>query len=221
MAHLVTALDAPMPQLIPMLNNLVQNCLWFKIDPAFLMNSEAVSVIHDLTGAQCKLFFDLKLYGTAESIARAADRAARLGAHIISVFHSVPMIQAAKGREMAVVACGPLSDKDYGITNPQMNRFAIYAADGLICPPLSGPLSRSFERWPDKLRIVPGIRPEGFGNDGHASTLTPALAAALGGTHIVIGRPIYEDNDPARMADSMKGAIKRGEAVLAKALNPE
>jgi orotidine-5'-phosphate decarboxylase len=56
-------------------------------------------------------------------------------------------------------------------------------------------------RLGNRLAIVtPGVRPAGVGHADQVRVVTPAEAIAAGATHIVVGRPITEAEDPAGAA---------------------
>jgi hypothetical protein len=57
--------------------------------------------------------------------------------------------------------------------------------------------------------VTPGVRPAGCGADDQARVVTPAEAIAAGATHIVVGRPITEAEDPAAEALPILGAVHR------------
>lgn len=51
--------------------------------------------------------------------------------------------------------------------------------------------------------MVPGIRPEGSAAGDQKRVMTPKQAITLGATHLVIGRPITQANDPAKAAEDI------------------
>ena len=61
----------------------------------------------------------------------------------------------------------------------------------------------------DNLAIVtPGVRPAGAGHGDQARVVTPAEAIAAGASHIVVGRPITEAEDPAAEARAILEQIR-------------
>ena len=71
--------------------------------------------------------------------------------------------------------------------------------DGVVCSPHEiAPLRRQF--GPDFVLMVPGIRPSGASVGDQKRVMTPREAVALGATHIVVSRPIYQAADPRAAA---------------------
>jgi orotidine-5'-phosphate decarboxylase len=79
---------------------------------------------------------------------------------------------------------------------------------GVVC---SGrELTRVRAVAPRLFRIVPGIRPEGAATGDQKRVMTPGRAVAEGATHLVVGRPIMQADDPAAAADAIVEDIARG-----------
>jgi orotidine-5'-phosphate decarboxylase len=55
--------------------------------------------------------------------------------------------------------------------------------------------------------VTPGVRPAGSGHDDQIRVVTPAEAIAAGASHIVVGRPITEAQDPAAEARAILAQI--------------
>ena len=72
---------------------------------------------------------------------------------------------------------------------------------GVVC---SGQeLGRVCEAAPTLFKVVPGIRPAGADVGDQKRVMTPASAIAAGATHLVLGRPIRNADDPAAAADAI------------------
>ena len=56
---------------------------------------------------------------------------------------------------------------------------------------------------PDRLLIVPGIRPYGTASGDQSRTATPAQALDDGASMLVVGRPITQAQDPAAAVDAI------------------
>jgi orotidine-5'-phosphate decarboxylase len=72
---------------------------------------------------------------------------------------------------------------------------------GVVC---SGEELHRVRRVAPKLfRVVPGIRQPGADVGDQMRVMTPARAIAEGATHVVVGRPILQAEDPAAAADAI------------------
>jgi len=56
--------------------------------------------------------------------------------------------------------------------------------------------------------MVPGIRPEGSATGDQSRIMTPAQALEKGATHLVIGRPISQSDNPREAAQDILDSIK-------------
>ncbi len=75
--------------------------------------------------------------------------------------------------------------------------------DGVVCSPLESrmlteKLGTSF------LKVTPGIRPKGASRDDQHRITTPEEARQLGSTHIVVGRPITQSDNPVESYHKIK-----------------
>lgn len=75
--------------------------------------------------------------------------------------------------------------------------------DGVVCSPLESrmlteKLGASF------LKVTPGIRPKGASQDDQHRITTPEEARQLGSTHIVVGRPITQSDNPVESYHKIK-----------------
>ena len=75
--------------------------------------------------------------------------------------------------------------------------------DGVVCSPLEAELI-SQELGPEFMKVTPGIRPKGAAQNDQQRITTPEDAKVLGSTHIVVGRPITQSDDPASSYQNIK-----------------
>jgi orotidine-5'-phosphate decarboxylase len=161
------------------------------------------------------VFLDLKLHDIPNTVGRAARNAGGLGVSLLSV-------HALGGMEMVRAALGGAAEgaAAAGVEPPGI--VAITVLSSLAGEGLASPASLAFEAvsagargvvvsgedvqdvrralGEEPLLVVPGIRPEGFGSNGHARVLTPHAALEKGADYLVVGRPITEAADPAAAA---------------------
>ena len=120
-------------------------------------------------------------------------------------------VEATESREdldiVAVTALTSLSSSEMGLLGisvtlkdwaEKLGDLALDAgAAGLVCSPREVAAFRlRFGKAP--ILITPGIRPENKrqGRDDQTRTRTPSEAIDAGSTYLVIGRPIYQSEDP-------------------------
>ena len=81
-------------------------------------------------------------------------------------------------------------------------------ADGVIASPQEASLIRALSSAKKKLIVTPGVRPKGAALGDQKRIATPAEAIANGADHIVVGRPIWQSNDPRQAAQSILQDIR-------------
>jgi len=74
--------------------------------------------------------------------------------------------------------------------------------DGVICSPHEIAALRK-QCGPDFVLMVPGIRPVGSAANDQKRAMTPRQAVDLGATNLVVGRPIYQAQDPRAAAEAI------------------
>ena len=73
-------------------------------------------------------------------------------------------------------------------------------ADGVIASPQEAALIRALPQATGRLIVTPGVRPAGAALGDQKRVATPASAIQDGADHIVVGRPIYQAEDPKSAA---------------------
>lgn len=158
------------------------------------------------------VFFDFKLHDIGATVEKATRSIAPLGAELLTV-HGTPDVMAAavkgKGRSnlkiMAVTVLTSLDDAalvEMGyFANAQelvihRVRQAVQAGvDGVISSPLEAAEIRAMVPK-DFLIVTPGVRMPGGDVGDQKRVATPGMALRNGASHIVVGRPITQSNDP-------------------------
>lgn len=171
------------------------------------------------------LFLDLKLHDIPNTVAGAVRSVAPLAPTFLTIHASggPAMIRAAadaareeaarqglaRMRILAVTVLTSLSDEDLAAVGQgvpaadQVRRLAgmaqAHGADGVVCSPAEVALLRQ-DLPSDFTLMVPGIRPTWAAANDQKRVMGPAAAVAAGADHLVIGRPITADADPAAAA---------------------
>lgn len=179
------------------------------------------------------VFADVKFHDIPNTVAGASRALAALGIAIFNVHASggEAMLRAAveaaaeaehPPRVLAVTTLTSLTDDDLksvGQMTPaaaQVVRLAELAKrcrlDGVVCSPLEIEMVRS-ACGEDFLIATPGIRPGGAELADQRRVTTPVAARKAGADIVIIGRPITEATDPARVVRTI--ALELGQTFRA------
>ncbi|PHR59823.1 MAG: orotidine-5'-phosphate decarboxylase [Robiginitomaculum sp.] len=158
------------------------------------------------------VFFDYKLHDIGATVEKATRSLAPMGADLLTV-HGTPDVMAAavRGRGhsrlkiMAVTVLTSLDDEalmemGYFMKAEELVlhrvRQAIRAGvDGVISSPLEAEKIRAMVPK-GFLVVTPGVRMPGGDKGDQKRVATPGSALQNGASHIVVGRPISQANDP-------------------------
>lgn len=180
-----------------------------------LLTAEGPAAVRALVAEGKRVFLDLKLHEIPHSVASAVAVAGRLGVSMVTVHASAgsavlrAAVQAARPFPqldvIGLTVITSLRDADLaelGIATPvaaQVLRLAALAAEagcqGVVASAQEAALLR--ERLPAGMHIVtPGTYLPGDAGTDQARVTTPADAARLGATHLVVGRSVTRAADP-------------------------
>ena len=178
------------------------------------------------------LFLDLKFHDIPNTVAGAVRIACAMKPYMMTIHASggPAMIQAAADAAtvgaqetgldrpliIAVTVLTSLDQADLkavGVAaspTDQVRRLAALAqqngADGIVCSPLEIEILRQ-DLGPDFVLVVPGIRPFGTDAGDQKRVMTPEEAMQAGASHLVIGRPITQNPDPAAAASAIADSL--------------
>ena len=225
-SRLIAALDVPdrasADALVARLGGAVD---WLKIGLELYV-ATGPDIVRDYAAAGHRVMLDLKLHDIPATVARATERAAELGAELLTV-HAAggrAMLRAAvdaaratahAGRRLRILAVTVLTSLDEadlveaGLLGPAdalVLRRAELAAqagcDGVVASPHEAMRLRA-AMPADFLIVTPGIRPAGASTDDQKRISTAAAARAAGADLVVCGRPIRDAADPAAAARAL------------------
>ncbi len=229
MAELIVALDAIAPADVDdMLRRLGDTVDFYKVGLE-LFCAGGPEVVRRLARRRKRVFLDLKLHDIPRTVGRAVLAAAALEVEMLTVHAAggramvAAAVEAAKSRGaarpriLAVTVLTSLAADDLaecGVARPPdeqaaaLARLAIAAgADGVVCSPLEAGRRRA--RRPGEARLVtPGGRPAGAARDDQRRVATPAAAVRAGATHLVVGRPVLDADDPAAAARAILAEMR-------------
>ena len=226
--EVIVALDVPtgaaMREKLQMMSDDIG---WYKVGLE-LFCSEGPSVLDPLKELNKSIFLDLKLHDIPRTVGNAVKTAAAHGVNLMTV-HAVggramleEAAQAAAScanppKLVAVTTLTSLNEDDFrdlGVERSveeqavALGRLAIESGiDGLVTSAHEARALR--EAFPDALLVTPGIRmPTGDVGD-QKRVATPSFAVEQGATHLVIGRPIVQAEDPVAAAAIMLNDIRK------------
>jgi orotidine-5'-phosphate decarboxylase len=189
-----------------------------------LFTAEGPQVVRDLVASGRRVFLDLKFHDIPNTVAGAVAAAAQLGVSMLTVHASggsrmlKAAVEAAGSGPMvlAVTVLTSLNDADMaeigisGRVGEQALRMAALARScgcpGIVVSPNEAAEIRR-ELGTGFAIVTPGIRPAGSQAGDQARFATPANAIRAGATHLVVGRPITGEKDPAAAARAVLAEI--------------
>lgn len=179
--------------------------------------------VREISDLGKKVFLDLKLHDIPNTVAKAIASVSELPIDMLT-------IHTCGGREMMEWAVRSQQDHkpdlqllgvtvltsmdDEALAGIGVNRsaaeqvFALTALasdvglSGLVCSPHEAAKVKSIHGNQFKL-VAPGIRPVGADAGDQKRIMTPRLAAEQGADFIVVGRPIYQAEDPESVVKSV------------------
>lgn len=170
------------------------------------------------------IFYDFKLHDIGATVEKATRSIAGLQADLLTV-HARPDVMRA-----AVAGRGSSSLKILGVTvltsldqqalldigyNDNAEKLVMRRVeqalaagiDGVVSSPLEAAAIRAVV--PDSFLVVtPGVRPAGAAKGDQKRVATPASALTSGASHLVVGRPITQAEDPRTAALSIAAEMR-------------
>jgi orotidine-5'-phosphate decarboxylase len=214
-AEIILALDLPRGADALRLLDRLPELTWVKVG-SILMTREGPDLVRTLNDRGLRVFLDLKWHDIPNTVSGAVTAAREIGVAMATV-HALggsAMLEAAAAAadgQLAIVGVTVLTShhaEDYAaavgrdqVDLPrEVERQAVIASDagldGVVCSAHEVSLLRR-RLGPHRSIVVPGIRRRSDPASDQARVATAKDAAAHGATHLVVGRPILEANDPA------------------------
>jgi orotidine-5'-phosphate decarboxylase len=229
-SRVIVALDCDEAHARVLARQLSGHALWLKVGMT-LFYQAGPGIVRDFADKGFKVFVDLKLHDIPHQVHGAAAALAMGGASMMTV-HAIGgqsmMVAARAGVDESCAAAGTalverpkliavtvLTSIDTatlaatGVTRTLSEQAADLAAqavasglDGIVCSPREAEMMRGV-LGAESLIVTPGVRPMGSARDDQVRTATPAIALRAGASHLVIGRPITQSDDPAAAFDTI------------------
>ncbi|MDG1339226.1 MAG: orotidine-5'-phosphate decarboxylase [Paracoccaceae bacterium] len=168
-----------------------------------------------------KIFLDMKLFDIGATVEAAVRGLVQFDLDFLTVHGDPHVVRAAQegaaGSNTKILAVTILTSldradldgaliKDGAITDLVQERAGLAlsnGADGVIASPQEAALIRALPEAEGKLIVTPGVRPAGADLDDQKRVATPAHAISNGADHIVVGRPIWQADDPRAAAEAI------------------
>jgi orotidine-5'-phosphate decarboxylase len=182
-----------------------------------------LALAKDLVAQGKQVFLDLKLHDIPNTVARATEQVAQIGATFLTV-HAFPQtMKAAAGalgtspmKLLAVTVMTSYDDADLaeagygsGVKDLVARRARQAQASGVHGLILSAEEVAAMRALlgPDMLLVTPGIRPTGAALADQKRVMTPAEAIRAGSDYLVVGRPVTQAADPKAAAEAIVAEI--------------
>ncbi|MBZ4023619.1 orotidine-5'-phosphate decarboxylase [Rhodobacter sp. TJ_12] len=168
-----------------------------------------------------KIFLDMKLFDIGATVEAAVRGLAQFDLDFLTVHGDPYVVKAAKegaaGKPLKILAVTILTSLDRAdldgalirdgdladlVVERAGNAFAA-GADGVIASPREAALIRALPEAVGKLIVTPGVRPAGAALGDQKRVETPAAALSAGADHLVVGRPIWQAEDPRAAAQAI------------------
>ncbi|WP_170476724.1 orotidine-5'-phosphate decarboxylase [Ruegeria arenilitoris] len=220
--RLIVALDVPNAlQGLAMAERLGDSVSFYKIGLGMLTGG-GLALANELKQDHGKrIFLDMKLFDIGNTVETAVRGLAQFDLDFLTVHGDPHVVRAAKegtsGKDLKILAVTILTslnreDLDASLIKPGDVRELVVeraakaleaGADGVIASPQEAALIRALPQAKNRLIVTPGVRPAGTSLGDQKRVATPATAISDGADHIVIGRPIYQAEDPKSAAEAV------------------
>lgn len=228
MPEIIIALDVPTADAGYRLLDRVPSARWVKVG-SVLFTAAGPPLIAECRARGLQVFLDLKWHDIPNTVAGAVRSARELQVSMATV-HTLGggemMAAASEASDGSMLLVGVTvltshSPDSYALAvgrtavalEPEVGRLAAEALaaglSGVVCSPhevrtVAGILG------PGATIVVPGIRRPGDAAGDQARAASPEDAVRAGATHLVVGRPILQAPDPARVLDELVAAAAVG-----------
>ncbi|WP_312527735.1 orotidine-5'-phosphate decarboxylase [Paracoccus sp. (in: a-proteobacteria)] len=177
-----------------------------------------------------RIFLDMKFFDIGATVESAVRGIAQYDLDFLTVHGDPHVVRAAKegtkGKDLKILAVTILTsldraDLDAGLIQPgdlaeivttRAARAFEAGADGVIASPREARLIRALPQAAGRLIVTPGVRPAGSDAGDQKRIETPASAIAAGADHLVVGRPIWQAEDPRAAAQAIVAEINAARA---------
>jgi orotidine-5'-phosphate decarboxylase len=172
-----------------------------------------------------RIFLDMKFFDIGATVEKAVRGIAAYDLDFLTVHGDPQVVRAAKegtaGKDLKILAVTILTSNDRAdldanlivpgdmaeIVAARAARAFEAGADGVIASPHEAAMIRALPQAEGRLIVTPGVRPTGSDVGDQKRIATPAAAIAAGADHIVVGRPVWQANDPRTAAQAITAEL--------------
>ncbi|MCT4682357.1 MAG: orotidine-5'-phosphate decarboxylase [Roseicyclus sp.] len=172
-----------------------------------------------------RIFLDMKFFDIGATVEKAVRGIAAYDLDFLTVHGDPQVVRAAKegaaGKPLKILAVTILTSNDRAdldanlivpgdmaeIVTARAARAFEAGADGVIASPHEAAMIRALPQAEGRLIVTPGVRPAGSATGDQKRIATPAAAIAAGADHIVVGRPVWQADDPRAAAQAITAEL--------------
>ena len=172
-----------------------------------------------------RIFLDMKFFDIGATVEAAVRGVSEFDLDFLTVHGDPHVVRAARegaaGSDMKILAVTILTSLDRAdldascikagsiadLVQERAGRAFEAGADGVIASPQEAALIRALPEATGKLIVTPGVRPAGAALGDQKRVMTPAQAIAAGADHVVVGRPIWQAENPRAAAQAILAEI--------------
>ncbi|MDV7271687.1 orotidine-5'-phosphate decarboxylase [Thioclava sp. A2] len=173
-----------------------------------------------------RIFLDMKFFDIGATVEKAVRGIAQFDLDFLTVHGDPYVVKAAKegaaGKDLKILAVTILTSLDRedlngalikegdiaDLVQERAGRAFAAGADGVIASPREAAMIRALPESAGKLIVTPGVRPTGAALGDQKRVETPASALTAGADHLVVGRPIWQADDPRAAAQAILREIR-------------
>ncbi len=173
-----------------------------------------------------RIFLDMKFFDIGATVEKAVRGIAQYDLDFLTVHGDPYVVKAAKegaaGKDLKILAVTILTSLDRAdldgaliregeiadLVTERAGRAFDAGADGVIASPREAAMIRALPEAEGKLIVTPGVRPAGAALGDQKRVETPASALQAGADHLVVGRPIWQADDPRAAAQAILREIQ-------------
>ena len=168
-----------------------------------------------------RIFLDMKLFDIGATVEAAVRGLAEFDLDFLTVHGDPHVVRAAmegaSGSNLKILAVTILTSLDRADLDASLIQAGDVAdlvltraarafdagAHGVIASPQEAAAIRALPEAEGRLIVTPGVRPAGAALGDQKRVATPAQAIRDGADHIVVGRPIWQADDPRAAAKAV------------------